>query len=150
MLYRSLRWVLRRLPISPHRKSLLKNFVYGRLGSWFRDQLGYRNWERSRVAGPGLPEFAPAPPPDREEWRELARRRHASPPRDAPDVNPYVVVPVYQGRSETLVCLHSVLSSDPAVTVVVVDDASPDTVVRTLHPAPGPGGAREPAERALG
>jgi len=126
MLYRSLRWVFRRLPISPHRKLLLKNVVYERLGSWFGDQLGYRNWERSRAAGPRLPKFAPASPPDQAAWRALARQRHACPPRDARDVNPYVVVPVYQGLSETLVCLHSVLSSDPSTTVVVVDDASPD------------------------
>lgn len=87
------------------------------------------------LAGSPLPRVQPpaapvADPPPRAVRRmnKAARARLDAilPPR----VN--IVVPVYAGPEETLVCLRSVLATTPATlgTITVVDDATPDPRLR--------------------
>lgn len=73
---------------------------------------------------------APSPVhPDDDEWRSLAGRVC----NENAEVD--VIVPVYKGESETLRCIHSVLSTTcrTPFELIVINDASPDkTLVEKL------------------
>ena len=59
------------------------------------------------------------------------------------------MVPVYAGLSETLICLHSVLSSEPSSRVVVVDDATPDSRLAAALDELADACDRDDADRAI-
>ncbi len=65
--------------------------------------------------------------PDETSWDELVPRA------DKRNAFVDVIVPIYQGRAETLRCLHSILSSSSTVSfeLVVIDDAGPDADLKS-------------------
>lgn len=115
------------LPGRPASKEALKAFVYTRFGSWFARSPNYAEWLRLRGgAAPGQPEAPPAREPTDEAWAGLRPGERASRPGAGLRGRPYVIVPIYRGRAETLACLYSVCRASPDVRVVAIDDASPD------------------------
>jgi GT2 family glycosyltransferase len=72
------------------------------------------------------PQFLPRPISPSPWVPRTARARDSAPAL----IN--IVVPVYAGREETMICLRSVLATVPArvATLTVVDDASPDEELR--------------------
>ncbi len=113
----------RLVPLGPDRKDRLKAAIYRRAGRYFAWSPNYREWRRNERLYRKLDE--PSEPTD-AQWHEVESRRREAPVPEPPPGHPYVVVPVYKGRAETLACLYSVLEADPQAHLVVIDDASPD------------------------
>lgn len=114
------------------RRDAIKRLVYTQLGFLFRRSVNYRLWLEQQNE-PRILNDAPASvEPTPSQWAELCDRRAATPgpsPSNALPGNPYIVVPVYAGRVETLAGLYSVLAADPHASLLVIDDASPERVL---------------------
>ncbi len=126
--HRLIHFLFRFVPLGPERKDELKTAIYERAGHLFAWSPNYQEWQRDRVLFPKLTE--PDVPTD-AQWRDVEARRRSEPKPAAGEGRPYVVVPVYKGRAETLACLYSVLEAAPHTDLVVIDDASPDASLRS-------------------
>jgi len=126
-LHRLINRVYRFVPLGADQKDRLKEAIYSRAGGLFKWSPNYRLWRRSRVLYQKLEE--PGEPTE-AQWQRVEARRVEVPPPSRREGDPYVVVPVYQGRAETLACILSVLDADPHVDLIVIDDASPDEGLR--------------------
>ena len=126
--FRSLSELLALLPVRQQKKEALKAFFYRHFGALFRRSPNYAEWRRSHPKRRSLV-LAPSPQePSAADWDELVARRLRGGlpvPTNLPG-NPYVVVPVFRGRRETLACLYSACLAAPSVRLVVIDDATPD------------------------
>jgi GT2 family glycosyltransferase/glycosyltransferase involved in cell wall biosynthesis len=126
--FRSLSELLALLPVRQQKKEALKAFFYRHFGVLFRRSPNYAEWRRSHPKRRSLV-LAPSPQePSAADWDELVARRLRGGlpvPTNLPG-NPYVVVPVFRGRRETLACLYSACLAAPSVRIVVIDDATPD------------------------
>ena len=98
-IFRLLSRTLALLPLEEGQRDLLKAFVYRRAGGLFERSPNYHYWKRAhperkaRTRWPGL--RAPA----EAEWDALAPR-----PGAGATGAPFIVVPVFRGRDETLAC----------------------------------------------
>jgi GT2 family glycosyltransferase/glycosyltransferase involved in cell wall biosynthesis len=128
-LYRLLRAIFQKMPISARRKRRLKEYAYSRHGRWFERTLGYRLWARAGHRTRDVTRRPPLKAPAKARWAELAAQRSASTPSRPREGDPLVVVPVYGQRDQTLACLEAVLASDPSVDLVVIDDGTHDPVL---------------------
>jgi GT2 family glycosyltransferase len=125
----------RALPFSPDARAVIRDAVFLSLELFILKTEPYQRWKRNRAVGgsrihallspqeecsaPSLP--APQEPTE-EEWARVLPRI----PTISATVD--VIIPVYDGRAETLRCIYSVLTAACATPheVIVLGDASPD------------------------
>lgn len=124
--HRLIHFLFRLVPLDADGKERLKASIYDRFGHLFRWSPNYRQWRRKQVTERRLD--APEAPSE-AQWDALVARRSDPAPVASGEGRPYVVVPVYKGREETLACLYSVLDADPQTDLEVIDDASPDATL---------------------
>jgi len=126
MVFRLISLLYRLLPGDAARKEAVKSFVYSNIGSLFARSHNYAEWLRLQKTTRRLPLAPPPAEPSEADWREVIARKAGSSPGCPPQGDPYVVLPVYRGRSETLACIYSVLSADPHSPLVAIEDCSPE------------------------
>jgi GT2 family glycosyltransferase/glycosyltransferase involved in cell wall biosynthesis len=126
--FRLINWIYGRVPLAESRKQRIKDTIYTNLGPLFRGSDNYAIWRQQQEALLRAPLTRPPSAPTPTQWRAIIERRRGLPTSDRHlEGAPYIVVPVYRGRSETLACLYSVLDADPGCDVVAIDDRSPDS-----------------------
>lgn len=117
--FRGLSRLLARLPLERAGRERIKATVYTRFGTWFAASPNYQLWRRAHPEGRPRPAWPPLRSPSISEWEALPRSTD-------PAGEPYVLVPVFRGETETLACLHAARRTAPRARLVVVDDASPE------------------------
>ena len=130
--FRFLSLVFGLLPASPAHKEAFKAFVYRNFGWLFGRSLNYGDWLRANPSRQPRRLAAHSVEPPASAWSALAARGAEPTPDTAASLRgrPYILVPVYRGRAETLACLYSVRLSAPGLRLVVIDDATPDRPLR--------------------
>lgn len=128
-MFRLLSQILHILPLSDSGKEALKRAIYTRFGSWFAGSDNYALWLLQQEKLKRSPPVPPPVEPSEDDWRGIFDRRAGPEPEVLWRGSPYIVVPVYSGRAETLACLYSVLRADPWSEVVVIDDCIPEAAL---------------------
>ncbi|HEX5755146.1 MAG TPA: glycoside hydrolase family 99-like domain-containing protein, partial [Arenimonas sp.] len=129
LLYRSMRALYRRLPITTARKQQAVDLLFRSTGPLFRGTPPYQAWESRKHVPPPQPLLIEAPS---EPATAIDAARIELQTSDTPRVS--VIVPVYNKVEYTLRCLASIANHAPAASfeVLVIDDCSTDATPELL------------------
>jgi O-antigen biosynthesis protein len=128
------RWIYGGLPASPKIRSRSANLAFRLAGPLFEGVVAYDNWKRARGARPA-PRGETAALSADEAQRVLGEL--GFPSTAAPVIS--ILIPAYGKFLHTLACLRSIHRHAPTVAfeVVVVEDASGDSEMKSLADVPG-------------